>query len=198
MERRSIETLVITDEDYIFSGDLEITENLIVENGHSLIVSGMLIISSNCSTISIDGNISAGYLEVETDLSNGILYISGDIYISGSLNSNRTILSDGNIYVSGNTLFQNYMCCVNLLVDGDNTCLNVDTIEDIYILGDNDSCDFTARDIFISGDNDSFSLIADNIEIGGNSYFNDSFIRASHSFFVTKNIYNCSSICIGK
>lgn len=198
MEKRSLKNLSVTDGDYIFSGDLEVTENLIIENGYSLIVSGILIISSNCSTISLDGNIRAGYIDIETDLSTAIFYISGDIYVANDLHSERIILSNGNIFVSGNSYIENYMCCVNFLIDGDNTCLNVDAIEDIYILGDNDSCALTARNICICGNNDSFALIADNIEICGNSYLNDSFIRASNSLLLEGKVYNLSSVNIGK
>lgn len=148
MEKRTLYGLNLTDEDYIFAGDLSINGDVVIKNGH-LIVSGHLEII-HAKQISIDGDISAGHFTIvgcNVDFKqvevNGDIFVAGTSYIEENLTCN-------NFYSKGLSQCHN-ISCLNYLVDDDNDCYNIKAEESIYILGDSDSHALTAVDAFIGG-----------------------------------------------
>lgn len=166
MQKRTFENLILDGEDLFLEGDITIkgsfkmkganlivsghltiscNDNVEIENG-DIIVSGDLILNSN---INIKGvNISCDCLYY-CDIN----ILDGDIWVNADLEG-CTIISDGNIEVGGNSDVD-AITCLNYLVTGDNVSSSINASQDIYILGDNDSTDLTARDILIDGNCDT-------------------------------------------
>lgn len=177
MAKRTLDYLILENEDYIFDGDLEILGYFSIRNGHSLIVSGKLSITTNYCTISVCGSISAGSLSINGDMFSALLINDGYLWVLGNLISNCPILSNSTIIVHKNTDVDR-IHCLNFLVDGNNSSLSIETEEDIYILGDNESLGLKGRDIFI----------------GGNSNSNSFPLNALRCAEIAGKIYNCPSI----
>lgn len=180
MENRKIDTLVVANEDYLFYGNLEISGKLIIKNGYSLVVSGVLTLSEDISIITVDGDISVQGLKVNTCVP---FNINGDLFVAASLNLtyDTPILSNGEIYVKGN-LSASTIVCFNLFVDGYINVNDITAEHDIYIMGTCQSSDLNARDIFF----------------GDDAHLYGSSIRAWGSIFWCGTIYECSSLTIGK
>lgn len=159
MQERTLKNLILKNGDYIFPGNLTITGNVFIENGN-LIVSGTLTIIGD-TTIK-NGNISCGYIDAQN-----ITIIGGDIFVNKDA-SFANIQSDGNIEVRGNSSSCT-IYCLNYLVDGDNNSTFIYAIEDVYILGCNDSYDIKGRDVFVGGicDFNNYTLIAKAFECTG-------------------------------
>lgn len=195
METRTLSTLIIKDEDYIFAGNLYISGDLIIENA-SLIISGDIrflnysdphnikVSNSNISADVISGNvyinIDVGDIYCHTILSACAINISGGDITTRSLLAND-IMSDGDILVKDSSCVYSVSCC-NYLVTGLNDSSEITAIEDIYILGCNDSASLTGRDIFLDGENIDLNF--------GN-------IVASRALATSFPIQNCNSIAVG-
>lgn len=159
MQKRTLENLILENEDYIFAGDLTITGKVQLTNA-SLIVSGTL-------TLEIDAKIKGGDIACGSIDAQDISIIDGDIYVNGDA-SFEYITSDGNIEVGGDS----YTCdinCFNYLVSGDNNSRDITAIQDVYILGCSDSFDIKARDVLIGEycDFNGYGLIAKSFECSG-------------------------------
>ncbi len=145
MQERTLENLILEDEDYIFGGNLTINGNINIKNGN-LIVSGTITFACDDASISIEG----GDIVCENLGSRADIFIrDGDIWVK-SLDA-QDIDSDGNIEVYGDSS----VCSIhalNYLVAGDNDSSSITTIQDFYVLGDNDSCTVKARDVLVVGD----------------------------------------------
>lgn len=189
MESRTLKKLILENNDYIFEGNTTISGNVTIQNGDlivsgnltiggelniqngSIIVSGILLIMQHSLINITGGDISCGKL-----LCNDINITDGDIWVKDNLDA-RDITSDGNIEVGVYSYVADISCC-NYLVNGDNHSSSIKATQDIYILGNNNSWDLTAREIFIGS----------NCNIIGNS------ITAHH--FVCNGEVSCSGIFI--
>lgn len=159
MQERTLENLILENEDYIFAGDLTITGKVQLNNA-SLIVSGTLTLTSDAEIKG--GDIACGSIDSYN------IYISdGDIYVNGNADV-AYITSDGNIEVGGDS-YAGDINCFNYLVSGDNDSRSITAIQDVYILGCNNSCDIKARDVLIGEDCDfnDYGLIAKSFECSG-------------------------------
>lgn len=162
MESRTLDNLVLENEDLILegdttingdveikngdlivSGDLTIDGKLNIENG-SIIVSGILKVIRNNISIT-GGNISCGSLDCYD-----INITDGDIWVNGILNAGD-IYSDCNIQVRADATVGD-ITGLNYFINGNNYSCNIKTAQDIYIGGDNDSWALTAREILVCGD----------------------------------------------
>lgn len=117
MQERTLETLIVENEDYFFSGELSITNQLKIKNGN-LIVTGTLFCRAHVAiengniivseTIEIQDEESDFVIE-KGSISCNFLYVfgtvicikDGNIYVSKDLISDSYILCDGNIEVKG-------------------------------------------------------------------------------------------------
>lgn len=180
MQERILENLILENEDYIFAGNLTIKGKVLLKNA-SLIVSGDLRFSDNDGDISINGgDISATNLYAYDST---IIISDGDIYVECL--DVVDILCDGCIEVTLNTLAHNIKCC-NYFVYGDNSSGAITAIQDVYILGCNDSSNIEVRDIFIGGSNDSFGITSTgDIFIGGSN--DSSTIKSDGDVFIEGN-----------
>ena len=145
--KRTLENLILTDEDFICYGDLTITGEVKLINSN-LIVSGILCFkvlnNEHFPVVITGGDICAYALKSDVDI-----YIrDGDIWAM-NLDS-RNIDSDSDIEVlnyadTGNIRYLNYY------VSSNNESYSITAVQDVYILGNNNSFELTARDIFING-----------------------------------------------
>lgn len=174
MQRRTLESLMLENEDYLFEGDLTIKGDVIIKNGN-LTVCGTLNFSKESATISIiGGNISANKLLTSAQ----ITIKDGDIYVD-YLGADSNIYSDSNIEVSSYSYAQD-ITCLNYLVSGENNSQNITCMQDIYIMGKNNSYDIKARDVLI----------------GGTCIFNN-FTLTAKSFLCEGEVIDCSSMLVG-
>lgn len=150
MQERTLNNLILENEDYIFAGNLTINGDVNIKNG-SLIVSGTLtFVSDDLSTVSITGgNIDAESL-VAKNVSIDIM--DGDIYVSKDLDCRLTqsFYTDGDIKVGGNAAVA-YVQCLNYLVEGDSVYAQIFARQDVYIGGNVDSGSLKARDFLVLG-----------------------------------------------
>ena len=205
MESRTLNNLFLLNEDYHYDGDLTIKGDVSIKNGN-ITVSGVLAFDNPHASISIiGGNISADVL-----CSNSTIIIrDGDIIVNELDTS--SIDSDGNIEVT-DFCSTGHIKCLNYLVSCDNFSDDITAMQDIYILGSNESRDIDARDILIDGDNEStyikatqniyisgsnnsLDIEAYNIQINGDCCLNNSSIIAK-SFECSGNIKDCSSMSV--
>ena len=182
MEKRTLNGLNLTDEDYIFAGNLTIDGDVVIKNGH-LVVSGHLEII-NAKQISIDGDISAGSLTIGSfDCNLAVIY--GDIFVAQHFYISHVDLKCNNINILGNSNMGGNIHCLNFLINGDNESFEIEAEEDIYIMGSNYSASLIGRDIFINGDcnfNDYTSKVSRDAYIGGK---------------IISGFINCSSLNVG-
>ena len=176
MEKRTFDNLTVDAEDLIIAGDVEIHGVLTVNNAN-LIVSGAIkfVIKKSSTFVTTEnsikvtnGSISAKSIIEEEGMYLDVFVENGDIYVADELTVYYITLSgggdiacydlyagcinsDGDIIVNNNTNVQD-VTCLNYLVSGENDSGSITAIQDIYILGDSDSCDLQARDIFLGGD----------------------------------------------
>ncbi len=177
MQKRTLENLILKDEDYIFGGDLTINGDVKIKNGN-LIVSGTITFASDDASISIEGgDIVCENLGSRAD----ILIRDGDICVKSL--SAYDIDSDGNVEVNGDSSVCD-IYALNYLVVGDNRSYDITTIQDFYVLGRNNSHNIKARDVLIGNNNSSAEIQADNIFIEGN---NDSHEIKAHSVSILEN-----------
>lgn len=158
MQERTLENLILENEDYIFGGDLTINGNVNIKNG-SLVVSGKITLADDKASISIHGG------DIVCDSlgsSANILIHDGDICVKSLLAYD--IDSDGNVEVNGDSDVYD-IHALNYLVAGNNESKHITTMQDFYVLGDNDSCIIKARDVLIGNDNFSADIQADYILI---------------------------------
>ena len=207
MQKRTFEDLILDGEDLFLEGDIIIYGKLEMKNAN-LIVSGDLTISCNDNVEIENGDIIvSGGLTLNSDINikgvniscNCLHYcdidiLDGDIWVNDDLEG-CTIISDGNIEVGGNSDVDD-ITCLNYLVTGDNVSSNINASQDIYILGDNDSTDLTARDILINGicDTNNSPITAQEIVIDGDCDTDYSPITAHH--FVCTGELSCEGLFI--
>ena len=159
MQTRTLENLILENEDYIFAGNLTITGKVQLTNSN-LIVSGNLTFDSDAQIKG--GDISCGSIDSEN-----ISIVDGDIYVAGDANF-ADIKSDGNVEVGGDSNACS-IYCFNYLVNGYSNSISITAMQDVYILGCNDSCDIKARNVLVGGDCNfnGYGLIAKCFECGG-------------------------------
>ena len=171
MESRTLDNLILENEDFFFTGNLTIIGDVNITNGN-IIIAGNLTLQGNVdiengniivsNTLTFDtpnsiiviagGDISSLALLSNTD----ITIRDGDIWVKyldlGYINFSYTsnIDSDGNIEVQ-ETSYVGNVSCLNYFVSGDNCSNDINAIQDIYILGNNDSDSILCRDILIGG-----------------------------------------------
>ena len=190
MQERILKSLILENEDYFFTGHLIIKGNINISNsniivaGHltilgdvilkdsNLIVSGTLSFSNEngSANISITGSDISVY---ELKSSASITIRDGDLYayyldLDDIYPPAANIDSDGNIEVTKDSYIGN-ISCLNYFVSGNNYSNTITAIQDIYILGINNSDDIKARDVLIGG-NCTFGdggLISKTFECGG-------------------------------
>ena len=176
MEKRTFDNLTVDGEDLIIAGDVEIHGVLTVNNAN-LIVSGAIQFDTKKSSTFVttensinvtNGSINAESIYYQEDVYLDFLVKNGDIYVADTLDAGYItllgggditcsnlntgqIISDGDIIVNNDANVQD-VTCFNYLVSGDNNSGSIVAMQDIYILGDSDSCDLHARDIFIAKD----------------------------------------------
>lgn len=163
--QRTLEKLILKDENYFFDGDLTIKGKCEVRNG-IIRVSGHLFLQGieeeglapNTSCSVIRGNIIANSLKSLQRR----LYCIGNINIAEDLDVCH-IDCKGDIKVNGSCSTYN-VTCRNYLISGNNNSDDVTATEDICILGYNYSGDLRAREIFI-GDFTKFSPYSENTVI---------------------------------
>ncbi len=173
MQERTLENLILEDDDYIFGGDLTINGDVNIKNGN-LIVSGRIDFADEDASISIEGgDIVCEDLESRAD----ILIRDGDICVK--FLDAQNIDSDGNVEVNRYSRIWN-IHALNYLVAGDNDSSSITTIQDFYVLGNNDSRTVKARDVLIDG----------------NCHLHCCSITAK-AFHCNGEIINCSSMNIG-
>ncbi len=167
-ERHYLRNLELTDEDYVFDGNLIIKERFSIKNG-SLRVSGKLVLEGFTEEIPLrneckihNGNIIADSIDSRIRISvfngnivsNSIetfenIYIrNGNIFIKSNAYFKNITVKGGDITVNGSCVVNNVKC-KNYLISGRNDSDEVTATEDIYILGPNFSGDLKAREIFI-------------------------------------------------
>lgn len=177
MPQRTLDCLILENQDYIFSGDLIINGVVDITKGR-LIVSGKLVIRSNLNIISLNqAEISAYYIEASSMISASL----SDIYSRQDLRCESEIISNGNIYVGGDSYVEN-VDCSKYRVDGNNSSGSITANECINIAGINDSGAISANKIFV----------------GGLCYMNCQSINAGSVLILTEKVECCSSICVGK
>lgn len=177
MQKRTLENLILEDEDYIFAGDLIINGDVNIKNG-SLVVSGTITFAGDDASISIEGgDIVCENLGSRAD----ILIRDGDICVKSLVA--QDIDSDGNIEVYGNSSVCD-IHALNYLVSGNNESKHITTMQDFYVLGRNNSFYIKARDVLLGNNNSSSDIQADNILIEGN---NDSQDIKAHSVSISGN-----------
>lgn len=159
MQERTLKNLILENDDYIFAGNLTITGEVRLINA-SLIVSGTLTLEEDAEIKG--GDISCGVIDAyDISITDGDIYVNGDAYFGD-------IESDGNVEVGLDSNVHD-IHCLNYLVNGNNDSHGITTVQDVYILGQNDSYSINARDVLIGDDcdfNDS-SLIAKCFECSG-------------------------------
>lgn len=180
MESRTLDNLILENKDYIFEGNITIYDNVDIKNGDiivsgnltilgevniengSIIVSGILTIAHDADICITGGDISCAAIDC-----NNINITDGDVWVNGQLDA-CDITSDGNIEVKGDA-YVGDISCFNYLISGDNNSSSIRTTQDIYILGNNNSCDLTARDILIGRNCEILydSIIAHHFVCGG-------------------------------
>lgn len=180
-ELRKIHDLILKNENYIFSGDLEIEGKIVIEKGSQLIVSGKLAIKSN--DITVYGDISACEICINSlnEDDNNIFLIYGDIYAFKKLIIRVPIHLEGDIFAHGQLTACRDITCKNFFVDGNSHTHCINAKETIRILGNSYSRSLNARNIFINGDAD----------------FHNHSLIASHSAYIKGRISLCSSINVG-
>lgn len=190
MKSRTLENLILENEDYFFTGNLIINGNINISNsnvivaGHltilgdviskdsNLIVSGTLSFSNEdgSANIFITGSDISAY---ELKSSSSITIRDGDLYVcyldlDNIYSTAVNIDSDGNIEVTKDSYVGN-ISCLNYFVSGHNCSNTITAMQDVYILGTNNSDDIKARDVLIGG-SCTFSyggLISKTFECGG-------------------------------
>lgn len=189
MQRRTLENLILENEDYFFTGHLIIEGEVIICNGN-IIVAGNLSIYGNVSiingsvivseTLSLTSpiEVKGGDIACKTINATDISITDGDIYVHG-IACFSDIKSDGNVEVGEDSYASNILC-FNYLVSGNNYSGSIITTQDVYILGDNSSDSIKARDVLIVGYSD----------------FNGNELIAK-CFECRKRIINCSSMSVG-
>lgn len=189
LQERTLDKLILENDDYIFAGDLTINGDVNIKNG-SLIVSGTITFVRTTATISITGgDISCN----ELNSCSPIVIRDGDIYTK-NLYAN-VIDSDGDIIVSEDVIVDT-ISCLNYMVSGNNNSCCIITMQDVYISGENDSYNIMARDVLICGNNNSRNIKAHEVVIEGYCDTNGHGITAK-KFYCKGKIYNCSSMAIG-
>ena len=155
-----LKNLVRKNEDFIFSGDLLIKEDVILQDC-SLIVSGQVAFTNLMAKILvINGDIVAEEIISYSD----IVIRNGDIWTRNLIAVN--IDSNQNIEVKYRSSVVNVVC-FNYLVSGSNYSAKILAMQDIYILGKSESESiFAGRDAFIgkTGDFSGFGIMAKKIE----------------------------------
>lgn len=151
-----LKNLIRKDKDFIFSGDLCISGDVILENC-SLIVSGRLEFSNLLAKISvINGNIISEEIIANSD----IFIRNGDIWAKNLFAVN--IDSNQNIEVRYYSSVEDIIC-FNYLVCGSNYSSNIVCIQDMYVLGKSESLSIiVGRDAFVGKTCDfgGFGIIA--------------------------------------
>lgn len=206
MKKRTFDNLTVDGEDLIIAGDIEIHGVLTINNAN-LIVSGAIefVIKKSSTFVTTEnsinitnGSISAKSILDEEDMYLDVFVENGDIYVADELSIDNITLSGGgditcydlnagnidsvsDIIVNNDANVQD-VTCFNYLVSGDNDSVSIVAIQDIYILGDSDSCNLQARDIFIGG-------IAD---------LNGYDLTAFGSVHIGKGIFDCEAINVGR
>ena len=160
MKSRTLDNLILENKDSIFEGNITIDGNVEIKNGDiivsgnltifdkvniengSIIVSGILTIAHDADICITGGDISCAAIDC-----NNINITDGDVWVNGQLDA-CDITSDGNIEVKGDA-YVGDISCFNYLISGDNNSSSIRTTQDIYILGNNESWDLTAREILI-------------------------------------------------
>lgn len=146
MQNRTLENLILENEDYIFEGNLTIEGDVIIKNGN-IHVSGTLKFTNanHTATISItNGNISARMLESNAD----IFIRNGNISVYHLVT--RNIDSDGTIEVIHKSDVYD-ITCFNYLISGNNDSGKIAAFHDVCILGNNDSCHIIGRYVLVVG-----------------------------------------------
>lgn len=182
MSTRKIQNLIVTDEDLIVYGDLEVTKKIVIENGCSLVVSGSLtiVINENGNT-KIEGNISAARIKLMYGTSSSVT-IDGDIFAAYKLNSSVAIT------------------CKDLHVHGDIETFTASPIKckNYFVGGNNDSCSVIAEEeIRILGSSNSFELVSKIIHIEKDCDLNSDGLIAFETAHIGGPIFNCSHLSVG-
>lgn len=163
--QRTLDDLILNNEDYFFDGDLTIKGNFKVMNG-IVRVTGNLFLqgiveegwAGETATCIIRGNIIANSFKCLHHQ----IYCAGNIVIAEDIDVCHVICK-GDIKVNGSCSSYN-VTCRNYLISGNNNSDDVTATEDICILGYNYSGDLKAREIFI-GDFTKFSPYSENTVI---------------------------------
>ena len=144
MQNRTLENLLLENEDYIFYGNLTIEGDFIVKNANIFVSGTLKLTNKNKATISItNGNISACRLESNAD----IFIRNGDISVM--FLQARNIDSDGTISVIHKADVYDIVC-FNYLITGNNDSGRISAFHDICILGENDSRHIIGRYVFVA------------------------------------------------
>lgn len=196
MESRTLDNLILENEDFFFTGNLTIIGDVNISNG-SIIIAGNLTLQDNVNVE--NGNIIVSSTLIFDNPDSIISIVSGDILAQSLLSLNNITIRDGdicvklldfsdlydcfNIYSDGNIEVEKNSCvgdvsCLNYLVSGDNYSNKIYAIQDVYILGNNNSDNITARDV----------LIGCSCELNGYGIICKS--------FYCEDVYGCSSILI--
>lgn len=153
--QRTLENLILRNENFFYDGDLTINGKVQIISG-ILCVSGKLFLkgfeeSSNLSQARIlNGNIVAGSLLCRAHT----LYCTGNIIVHSDFDACH-VHARGDIKVAGHSHAYN-VNCRNYLVTGNSDTDDITAQEDIYVLGYNCSGNLKAREIFL-GDFSKFS-----------------------------------------
>lgn len=147
MQERTLDNLILENEDYVFDGNLTIKGTVRIQNG-SLIVKGKLLFKPNIEDASIsifNGNIIANSIKSFCK----IFVSNGNIIIATDADFTHVHCENGDIKVDGSCSAYN-VNCRNYLISGYNDSDDIKASEDIYILGINVSGDLVAREIFLA------------------------------------------------
>lgn len=176
MQERTLENLILNNENYIFDGDLTIIGDVCITNG-DLLVSGKLLFRGfkedtpeSRPVIIRNGSIIAHSLVSKTQ----IFIYNGNLIVKTNANVGH-VYCEGNVEVNGSCSTYN-VTCHNYLITGRNASDDITATEDIYLLG---PCkylgDLTAREIFIGGpcefdSQKDITIIAKHLECVGPLY----------------------------
>ena len=136
-------TFKIKDATLIVCGNFTTNCNIEVENG-TIIVSGTLTVEDGHTINIAGGDISCGCLNCYNVNISG-----GDIWTNGNLTA-KNIISTGNVVVGVNS-FVSDVTCLNYLIGDSNDSSTIKATQNIFISGDNNSCELVAKEIFIDG-----------------------------------------------
>lgn len=184
MQERIFENLILDGKDCFLEGDITITGKLEIRNANLIvagditissqidieIVNGDIIVSGTLSSVNTNINIISGNICCDSLCCFNINISDGDIWTHADLDA-KNITSDGNIEIGGDSNVED-VSCLNYLVTGYNNAECINAFQDIYILGDNDSLELSAREILINGNCDTHlsSITAHHFVCGGDLY----------------------------